>query len=268
VTTPSTELVVRATLAVRRSALWWTVGIVALALVTVAFWPSLEGTDALRELGGGSEDFLEAFGAQNIASPDGYLDGQLYALMLPLLLSGMAIAHVTGLTSGDEDAGRLELLHALPVRRRAVWVTRFAAVTIVQLVVAAIASALVALSLGPFSFDEVGAGSVVAATMACGLLAVFHAGVGFLAAALGCRRGLAAGMAVLVLVAGYVLSFIVPLAEGLSGARRWSPWDWALGPQPVSDGVSPARLALLAVVTAVLVVAGLVAIEHRDIRPA
>jgi ABC-2 type transport system permease protein len=126
----------------------------------------------------------------------------------------------------------------------------------------------VAATLGPFSLDEVGIGRVVAATFACALLAAFHAAIGFVAGAAGCRRGLSAGIAVVVLVAGYVLSYLVPLADGLAGARKWSPWYWAIGEQPVSDGVSAARLLLLGAVTAVLVISGLVAIERRDIRPA
>jgi ABC-2 type transport system permease protein len=268
VRSPAGELTARALAALRRSTIWWALGIAALALVTVAFWPSLEGSDALTQLGDSSEDLLRAFGAQGIARPDGYLDGQLYALMLPLLLSGMAIVHVTGLTSGDEDAGRLELLHALPVGRRAVWLSRYVAVAVVLALVAGVTAALVAATLGPFSLDDVGIGRVVAATFACALLGAFHAAVGFLAGATGCRRGLAAGIAVLVLMVGYVLAFLAPLAEGLAGARRWSPWYWALGEQPVSDGVSSTRLLLLAGVTAVLVVAGLVAIERRDIHPA
>jgi ABC-2 type transport system permease protein len=248
--------------------LWWGLGIAALALVTVAFWPSLEGSSALSTLGDSSESLLKAFGAADIASPGGYLDGQLYALMLPLLLSGMALVHVTGLTSGDEDAGRLELLLALPVRRRTLWLARYLAVVVVLALVAAAIAAIVGVTLRPFSFDDVGVGRVLAATAACALLAAFHAAIGFLAGAAGCRRGLSAGIAVLVLVAGYVLAFLAPLADALSGARKLSPWWWALGEQPVSDGVSGARLLLVVAATAVLVVAGLLAVERRDVRSA
>ena len=49
---------------------------------------------------------------QNLATEAGYLDGQVYALLLPALLSGVAIAGATALASGDEGAGRLEALHA------------------------------------------------------------------------------------------------------------------------------------------------------------
>ena len=85
------ELLVRGMRALRRSAAWWGFGIVVFAVVNAAFWPSLEGSDALDSFDD-MADLLEAFGAQNLATPSGYLDGQMYALMLPLLLSGMAIA--------------------------------------------------------------------------------------------------------------------------------------------------------------------------------
>jgi ABC-2 type transport system permease protein len=261
------ELVVRGAAALRRSTIWWSVGIVALTVTTVGFWPSLEGSEALE----GFEDMgslLEAFGAQNLATPEGYLDGQMFAIMLPLLLSGLAIAGVTALTSGDEDAGRLELLHALPVSRRGIWLSRWLAST-VMLVVVAMATALTMIVAMPiFSLEEVGPWPVIVATFGCTLLAAFHAGVGFLAGALGARRGAAVGAAVCVLATGYVLGLLAPLAEGLAWMRNLSPWYWGLGEQPVSNGLHAGRLALLATSTGILVFVGQRAVGRRDIRTA
>ena len=261
------ELLVRGVRALRRSSMWWGIGIAALALTTVGFWPSLEGTDALTDL----DDMgavLEAFGAQDIGTPAGYLDGQMYALLLPLLLSGMAIAGLSGITSGDEDAGRLELLHALPVGRRTVWLSRWGSATLVLVAVALVTAAVVAASLPVFSLDEVDAGRVVAATLACALLAAFHAAIAYAAGGLGASRGPAAGVAVLVLVAGYVVNFLVPLVDAVAGVQKASPWYWAIGDQPVSDGLSLPWLALLAAATAAVVAVGTLAVERRDIRTA
>jgi ABC-2 type transport system permease protein len=262
------ELVTRGVGALRRSGLWWGSGIVGFAVVNLAFWPSLEGSEALTNLGDMSEGLLEAFGAQNIATPAGYLDGQMYALLLPLLLSGMAIAGVTAITSGDEDAGRLELLHALPVSRRAVWLSRYTAALAVLATVAVVTGALVASLLGVFSLEEVGAGRVAAATLACALLAAFHAAIGYAAGGAGYSRGVSAGVAVGVLVVGYVVDFLLPLSDTLAGGAKVSPWYWAIGTQPVSDGLNPGLLALLVAVTVGLVALGTAAVERRDIRSA
>jgi ABC-2 type transport system permease protein len=264
---PFGEIVGRGVRALRRSVLWWGLGVVALAVVSAAFWPSLEGSDALASF----EDMgslLDAFGAQNIATPAGYLDGQLYALMLPLLLSGMAIAGASALTSGDEDSGRLELLHALPIGRRTLWLGRWTSAVVALLFVTLVTMVVMVACRPLFSLQEVGASRIVGATLGCALLAAFHAAVAYAAGGVGAARTTAVGLAVLVLVTGYVVSFLFPLVDALRGVRAWSPWYWAIGEQPVTDGVSTARLLLLVAVTAALVWLGTAAVDRRDIRSA
>jgi ABC-2 type transport system permease protein len=261
------ELLGRGVRALRRSAWWWGTGIVALAVLSAAFWPSLEGSSALDSFDDMGE-LLEAFGAENLRTAAGYLDGQLYALMLPLLLSGMAIAGVTALTAGDEDAGRLEILHALPVDRRELWLTRAGAAAVVLAGVTAATTVLMVASLPLFSLEDAGTGRVAAATLGSGLLAAFFASVGYAMAGFGASRGRSIGVAVMVLTLSYVTAFLLPLADALAGARKLSPWYWALGTQPVSDGLAAPRLLLVVAVTAALVMAGTAAVSRRDIRSA
>jgi ABC-2 type transport system permease protein len=259
------ELVGRTLRTLRRQVLWWMLGIALLMLTTASAWPSLEGSDALD----GFDDMgaiLEAFGATDLASPSGYLDGQMYALMLPLLLSGMAITVATGATSGDEDAGRLELLHALPISRRSVWLSRFAAAVLGVLAVATVAAVGMVAVRPAFSLEEVPAGRMVLATAGASALAVLCGAVGYAAGGLGAARGRAAGIGVLVLVASYVMAFIAPLSDALDGLQAWSPWDLALGQQPVSEGIGATGVAIVLAVTALLVAVGTAGVERRDIR--
>lgn len=265
---PAAELVRRGVAAVRRSGFWWGFGIVAFALVNLAFWPSLEASGSLAELEDSMGSMLEAFGAAGLSTPAGYLDGQLYAFLLPLLLSGAAIAMTSVLTSGDEDAGRLELIHALPIRRPTIWLARLGAATLVLAAIVATTAALVVATLAPFSLEEAGYGRVLAATAACGALALFHGAVAYALGGFGASRGLALGGAIAVLVVGYVVGFVLPIADSLAWARGLSPWNWAIGEQPVSDGISLGRLALLLAVTALLVVLGTWGVTRRDIRTA
>jgi ABC-2 type transport system permease protein len=251
--------------ALRRATFWWGLGIALLVLTTVGFWPSLQGTQALQNFNDMGA-VLEAFGAQNIATPAGYLDGQMFAVVLPLLLSGMAIAGLTALTSGDEDAGRLELLHALPVSRQTVWCGRWLAATAMLLLVAVATALVMIVCLPVFSLEEVGVWPVTAATAGCALLAMFHASVAFAVGALGARRGGAVGVSVCVLVVGYVLGFLAPLAGSLSWMRKLSPWFWALGEQPVTNGIASWWLVVLTLLTVALVAAGMWGITRRDIR--
>jgi ABC-2 type transport system permease protein len=263
---PGGELIRRGLAAERRAGFWWGFGIVVFALLNMAFWPSFESSNSLAELEESMGSLLEAFGAQGISTPAGYLDGELYALLLPLLLSGAAIAMTAALTAGDEDAGRLELLHALPIRRTTLWLGRLtASLAMLGLIVVATAG-FVTVGLHPFSLDEAGIGSVIAATFACGALGAFHAAVAYAVAGLGGRRGVTLGGSIAVLVAGYVVTSILPLADALEDAKAFSPWYWAIGVQPVSDGVDPLRLLLLLGATAALVALGTWGVQRRDIR--
>jgi ABC-2 type transport system permease protein len=261
------EVVVRAMSTLRRSTFWWGFAILGFGLINVAFWPTLEGSDALESF----EDMgaaLEAFGAQNMTTPSGYLDGQVFALFLPLLLSCMAIAGMSALTSGDEDAGRLEVLLSLPIGRRSALVSRWVGVTAVVAIVTVIVAAVLVLTRSVFGLEEVQPSRILAATAGSALLAVFHGTVAFALGAAGARRGAAVGAAAAVLVAGYLMSFVLPLSEPLAWARAWSPWHWGLGEQPVTDGLTAGGVLLLAAVTASLVVAGASVLQRRDIRGA
>jgi ABC-2 type transport system permease protein len=262
------EIFVRAASALRRGALWWCVGLVAFIVVNLAFWPSLSGSDALTSLEESTGSLLEAFGAQGIASPEGYLDGQVFAFLLPLMLSAMAITMISALTAGEEDAGRLELVHALPVSRQAVWLGRWGAMAGVVAGVTIVVALTLLPQLRLFSLEGVSWSRAVWATFACGVLALFHAAVAYAAAAAGLTRGRTIGVAAVVLVVGYLSAVVLPLAEALEPFRQLSPWYWAIGVQPVSDGVSPGGVALLVTVTAVLVALGTLLIGRRDIRSA
>jgi ABC-2 type transport system permease protein len=263
---PVGELIRRGVAAERRAGFWWGFGIVVFALLNMAFWPSFESSNSLAEMEESMGSLLEAFGAQGISTPAGYLDGEIFALLLPLLLSGAAIAMTAALTSADEDAGRLELLHALPIRRTTLWLARFAAALVMLGLIVVATAGFVTVGLHPFSLDEAGIGSVIAATLAVGALGAFHAAVAYAIGGLGGRRGLALGGSIAVLVLGYVVTSILPLADPLRDAKQFSPWYWAIGSQPVSDGVDPQRLLLLLAVTVALVALGTWGVQRRDIR--
>jgi ABC-2 type transport system permease protein len=250
---------------IRRPMLWWSVGLLSLSLVNVAFWPSLEDSEAMKafdDMG----SLLEAFGAQNMGTPTGYLDGQMYALLLPLLLTGMAVAWVSGRTAGEEEAGRLEVLLSLPVSRPLVWLVRWCAAMVGLVLVAGAVGAFVVLSRPLFSLDEVRPGAVAAASAGCIVLAALAASVSYAAAGLGARRGLSAGAAVTVTVTSYVMAYLAPLSERFEWLRSWSPWHWALGEQPVSEGVALGPAAVVVAMTALLVVVGTVGVGRRDVR--
>ncbi len=264
----SGELITRALSAQRRGAFWWTFALVLLTLTALAVWPAMKDMGGLAEMVAGlPEEFLAAFGASDIASPTGYLNGQLYSLMLPLLLSIMAIMHTNALTAGDEDAGRLELLLALPVGRITVYLSRFAAVALVVLGVSAVID-LVVRALSPAVELELSATGLLAATLSCALLALFHGALALALAGLGLRGPVVLAISVGVLLLGYVMFALLPLAESLADLAKVSPWQWALGHDPLANGFAWGGLGLLLAGIVIFTAAALWGIRRRSIRTA
>lgn len=262
------ELLMRGLGAQRRGALIWSGALVVLAASVLAVWPSMSASGSLDALVGGmSPELISALGLEALASPTGFLDGNLYALFLPLLFAVLGIVHMNALTAGDEDAGRLELLLALPVGRVSVYLSRFVAVALVLAFVALLVGATVALG-APFFDMELDAAGVVAATTGVFLLAVFHAALALALAGLGLRAGVVLAGSLGVLVLGYAAYALLPLIGALDQLAAVSPWHWALSGRPLENGFDATSIALLAGGAVVLVAVGLVAVRRRTIRTA
>ena len=262
------ELLIRALGAQRRGGLIWALCLVALAGSVVALWPSMSESGSLDAMVEGlSPELVSALGLANLGSPVGFLTGNLYALALPLAFCALGILHMTALTAGDEDAGRLELLLALPVGRTRVYLTRVLAVAIVLALVSLAVGAVVGFGGAAFDMDLDGEG-VAAVTVALFGLALFHAALAFGLAGVGLRAPAVSGASFGVLGAGYLAHAVLPLVKDFEDAALASPWEWALGEHPLKNGFDAPGLAALAAGVVVFVAIGLIAVRRRTIRTA
>ena len=125
------ELVIGPLRQTRRSAIGWGLGLASLVALTVAFWPLFRDSsgisEAIEQLPSG---LIDAFGLAEFGTPAGFLRGNLYEFIVPLLLAIAAVATANGLTASEEDSGRMEVYLAQPVTRRSVFIGRIAATVI------------------------------------------------------------------------------------------------------------------------------------------
>ncbi|OGO54016.1 MAG: hypothetical protein A2V85_12400 [Chloroflexi bacterium RBG_16_72_14] len=254
--------------ATRRGALAWALSIGALVVVTVAFWPAFEGTtnlgDLIDQLPPG---IIEAFGLQGFGTPAGYLRGNLYDVLVPLLLGWASIAFANGLTAAEEDAGRLEVVLAQPVSRGAAFAGRALAVLAWTALLTVSVAAFQLLSDVPFGL-EIAADRLLVTVVLCGLLGALHGGLALAVAGLMPRPPVVLGIGLGVLIGGFVVAALFPLSDQLRPWAGLSPWDWALGSDPLLNGAEPWRFAALGIPAAALAIVGLVAFTRRDVRAA
>jgi ABC-2 type transport system permease protein len=244
----------------RRSLGWWSLGLVAVVAVYVLPYRQYLASGVVNN--NTDNALYEALGYD--ASPPGYLQGTVFALLGPLLVLMMAVSTGTRAVAGDEEAGTLDLLLAHPVSRTRLVLERFAAlaaaVAWLGLVIwAATVAAVAAADLG------VGAGRIAAATAGLVLLALDFGSVALAAGALSGRRGLTLGVAAALAAAAYLAWTLGPQLQVLAGIDRWSPFSWYLGGDPLRRGLDYGHLALLAAVSLVMGGLALWSLNRRDI---
>jgi ABC-2 type transport system permease protein len=260
------ELVAVALRAARRAGLIWALSIAALIVLTVAFYPSFRDSAAMDEIMAEiPEPLVDAFGLADFGTPAGFLRGNLYAVLAPLLLAVAGVLLMNGQTAADEDAGRMEQYLAQPVSRPAVFLGRVGGVAAWLVVIGLLMLAAQLISDALFGL-EIETDRIVATVVLCLLLGLLHAGVAALVAGWTGRPGLVLGVGVALAVGGYVVMALFPLSDALEPWRHVSPWDWALGGDPLSNATEAWRYLALALPALALAGIGAWAFGRRDVQ--
>jgi ABC-2 type transport system permease protein len=252
----------------RRSGTVWAVSMAALIALTVAFWPAFEAEADLGKIVDAlPKEVIDAFGLADFGSPAGFLRGNLYAVLIPLLLAVAAVMFTNGETAGEEDAGRMELYLAQPVSRQAVFSARVTGALFWLVIVSTVM--LIAQLASDAAFGlSIGTDRLVETTALCLLLAAWYAGLTALVAGWTGRPGLAMGIGIGLVVAGYVIMALFPISDVLEPWRHTSPWDWALGGDPLVNQSAAWRYLALAGPALAMVVAGTLLFGRRDVQAA
>jgi ABC-2 type transport system permease protein len=251
-----------------RAGLAWIVVFAFFVVATVAFWPAFRGSaalnDAMKVL---PAQLLEAFGLSDFASPAGYLRGGLYDVLIPLMLAAAGALFANSATAAEEDAGRIEIYLTQPVTRVA-FMTGRAISTMAWLIVLMLV-VLVSQLVSDAIFElQIGTGEIVATIILSGLVGVFCGALALAIAGITARPGLVLGIPLAVALLGYIVSALFPLSDLLKNWTWISPWEWALGGDPLSNGGEAWRYAALIVPSMVLIAVGVFAFNRRDIRAA
>lgn len=200
----------------RWSMLWWSVGISFFMFINMVFYPTFKDQaaelqksfeslpDSAVQLFGGSTDFF---------SPVGFLNSQIFFIMLPLLLGILAISLGSSLIAREEQDHTLEALLARPISRTRLLFSKAMAgmlvlsiVTIVTLLVTVIVARIVHIDV-PVVY-------IIAATIACYVLAVSFGAIAFVLTSIGRARSLSMGVATVIALGGYIIS-------SLAGTVKW-----------------------------------------------
>jgi beta-exotoxin I transport system permease protein len=250
-----------------RALLGWCAGAAAYVLFLCAIFPSIGSSPDIEEVIQNLPEAVRGFfglAAVDLTSGSGFVDTELFSIVLPLIAIALGIGSGARILAGEEESGRLELLLAYPLRRRRATLAKGAAVG-VELVLLALVM-LVALAASGVVFGlDLPFGRLVGGVAGVGLLGLLH---GWLALALGAavpNRGLAIGVASAFAGVGYLIGGLFSLASWLEPFRFLSSFWW-IGQSPLSSGVTWWHLAVVASTALALLFAASLLFERRDVE--
>ena len=233
-----------------------------------AIFPSIEGSPEFDELVANYPEVLkELFGlgeGGGITTGAGYLDVELFSFMLPLLVLVLAIGSGARTFAGEEDAGRLELVLSYPILRSRAVLAKGVAVAVEVAVVSGVTGLAMAL-LDPVVGLDLSSRNLAEAIVSLAALGLLF---GWLALALGAAvpsRALAIGIPAGIAAAAYLVNGLHGLAGWLDPFRFVSPF-WLMGSSPLRNGVDWPGVLTVAVVAALVLLAGAWLVERRDLQ--
>lgn len=251
----------------RLSTIWWSIGTFALIFINMVFYPSFKDQakqlqesfnnlpDAAVQLLGGSTDFF---------SPVGFVNSQIFFLMLPLVLSVLAISLGSSLIGREEEDQTIENLLARPVSRTHLLIAKLVAghiiltfVTAVGLLTTIVTAEMVDLTV-PFS-------NLVWTTFACLLLALSAGSITFMIASFGRARAAALGIGAFFALGGYIISSLAGTVSWLSGPSHAFPFHYFHSEEILRGHIQWSSLAVLAGIILACEILSWISFRRRDL---
>jgi ABC-2 type transport system permease protein len=248
----------------RKSLIGYSVGMAIYVLVIVTLYPSFKDSTELDQFTEQSEGLAALFGISgSLTTPDGWLNANIYANFLPLLILLLTIGYGAHALAGQEADGHLELVLSLPFSRTRVVVEKIGAMVVQALVFGVVT--LLSVLVGHWFELTVGNWPLISTTLAAVLLGLAF---GLLALGVGARtgaRGTAIGVAAAVAAASYLISAMAPLVDWLKPLRYTSLFYWSVSNGQLVDGVGAGSFAILLGTCLLVAWWSIVEFRHHDL---
>ena len=166
----------------------------------------------------------------DITSPEGFLNAELFTVMLPVIFIIFAINIGKGAVSGEESSGTLEMVLSNPVSRISFLIQK-----IYSLLFLVILLGFVLCISGYFGmtvFDiELAQGNFIWACTSLVLLGLFFGSISLFLGSYFGRSVIAVSVSASIALLTYLINALIPLVEGI----KWMPVSYTHLTLPTSD---------------------------------
>jgi len=252
----------------RWTVFWWCLGIIFFILLTLIFYPTLkhQSSQLDKSFNQIPQTAKQLFTDTNdIFSPLGYLSSQVFYLMLPLLMSILAINQGMGLVGKEESNNTIEMLLGRPLSRGRFLLGKAAAGLLIVVGVG-ILSTLFTVLMCRLVGLEVSSAGILQGGAAIILLSLCFGSIAFMLSALG-RAGRAASIGITAFIAlgGYIIVSLAPSISWLHWPAKIFPFNYYHSAELLTNDYNWLNAIYFAVVIVVCLIISWLAFRRRDL---
>jgi ABC-2 type transport system permease protein len=246
----------------RRSALIWGLALGLYSAALVATFPTFGDMEQMDKLMRAyPEGLREAFNIEDMGTPEGFLDSQVFSLA-PLALAFFPILACAGAIAGAEERQTLDVLLGNPLPRWQLVVGSFLSTALSLLGIAAVVGLFTWGTALLFDVD-LSLLTTAAAVLNLWPICLFFGGLALLCSALLHRRALATAIPGVALFAAYLADVLGKVSDDLEDLRPASVFYYY--GTAVKDGIDWANFAGVTLAALFFVLLAVLAFSRRDI---
>ena len=242
------------------------IGVVALfftALLGLWAYSGVDGADTYFQ--SMPDAYVELLGITRDSGTAGLMMSMMFSLMGAFVLGGLAVSMGASAIAGEEHDGTMNVLATVPRSRERLFASKSAAYLTLAIGASVAASAsywLAAKLVG----EDVSSLDLTAATVHLTTVLLVYGVLAFAVGAATGNRATASGAATGLLIVSFLGAGLLPMLGGAwETVAKFFPWYYIDASSPLINGVNWPQVAVLTAVWLVLLIAGGVAFNRRDL---
>ena len=251
------------------SLLIWIISLMAMSLLVMFMFPAIsEQGDAMDQMMAAfPTEMIELFyggAVESVTSPIGWLNVELYGLLIPFALIIYGIGNGTYAIAGEEKNKTLELLVTSPISRIRLALEKYFALILGMLAILLSLTAFMSIFNGFFELDvkpiTFFVGGVEVFT-----LALFYTSIGFALGTATGNRGLSMGITYAITIFSYLWNGFGGLIESIENTTNLSPFYHYSGLESQGSGVNLVEVIVVFLLSISFVMISIAIFNKRDI---
>lgn len=245
----------------------WAAVLIAMNSIELSVYPTMSKSgDSMKTfLDSFPEGFKKMFRMEDYFSGSGFLNTELFSLIIPMVMIGVGLAWGAGATADDEERGTADLLFALPITRSKILWSRLIAL-ISALALLAIINFINLLIGSRFVDMKLNASKLAAGSLGCFLIGMLFASFGALLGSATGRRGATLGIGAGFAILFYVFYTITAIVNKFNFIKPINPFQWLIDSNQLIDGFDLITDLKFFILSALAAIAASWIINRRDIH--